>query len=451
MKTLPAAEGAYVNGFVTSLCLGDRSAASEYRNATANLLQFARARSGRMDLSEEALIAWLKARRTHCAMGRVEQLAQMANRFLDWMKAKGRISSNPFQELISQYGKRLAPIVRAMVSDNPKAALDELRPLPRFGSVLGPLMCQHITLMRSLGYKYDTHEMRLLRFDRFLQCRPDLTDKPLPQMIAAWRQAHPGIQQALHAQLCGRILSKAQARLNPSTVVMRSDPRLLRQAREAYRRPYIYTEEEVVKLLDTARSLPSKLRASSSYTMLVLAYCAGLRIQEVTNLNLGDVNMREGTIEIRNTKFFKNRRLPLTQSVLDALRDYLQERRKAGAPSTPEAGLFWHAQGKRYTKGGVYRLLTDILRRAGIKPARGKIGPRVHDLRHAMACNRLLSWYKEGINPQSRLAHLSTFMGHKNITSTLIYLNITSETLQLASERFRKYVARIFESAKISL
>ena len=88
-------------------------------------------------------------------------------------------------------------------------------------------------------------------------------------------------------------------------------------------------------------------------------------------------------------------------------------------------------------------LLTEVLRRTGIKPERGKgkVGPRVHDLRHAFVCHRMLAWYREGVNPQSRLPFLSTYLGHKDINSTLIYLTITQELLQHANQRFRQYGA----------
>jgi integrase len=82
--------------------------------------------------------------------------------------------------------------------------------------------------------------------------------------------------------------------------------------------------------------------------------------------------------------------------------------------------------------------LIEILRRAGLKPATGRIGPRIHDLRHTMVGHRMRDWYREGINPQSKLPYLATYLGHKDIRSTLVYLNITPELLHAASERFRK-------------
>jgi len=338
------------------------------------------------------------------------------------------------------------------LSDEPQPKLEELRPLPVFASAIGPMMSQHVDLMRSLGYRYDHTEGMLRRFDRFLQGRPDLIGKPLPQLIDAWRQTDTGLHRAHEAQQCGRILSKAQARLDPTAAIMATDPQLWRQIRASRRRPHIYTEEEVAKLLDVARHLPSRfstLRTLSAYTMLLLTYCAGLRIREVVNLNLGDVDLEAGTIEIRNSKFFKSRRLPLPPGVVDALSSYMKERRKAGAPTLLEEGLFWHTQRRKgYSKRAAQELLVEVLRRSGIKHTRGRTGPRVHDLRHAMACNRMLSWYRQGINPQAQLAHLSTFMGHTDIRYTLTYLNVTPELAQIASERFRQHAGHVLRNTE---
>jgi integrase len=177
--------------------------------------------------------------------------------------------------------------------------------------------------------------------------------------------------------------------------------------------------------------------------MLVLAYCAGLRLGELARLNLGDVDLQSGTIMIRETKFFKSRILPLTDSALGALREYLEARRQAAGSQNADSGLFWHDQGdKRYTSHAIAWLLVDILRRAGIKPQRGKIGPRIHDLRHSMVVNRMLEWYRAGINPQERLPFLATYLGHRDIHSTLVYITVTQDLLQQASERFRAFGAR---------
>jgi len=366
----------------------------------------------------------------------------------------GRLLNNPFKQLHVQYGQRTGPIARALLSSNRAMALEALRPLPAFASALGSLMRNHVALMRSLGHRYLHSEGMLLRFDRFLQRQPDLQDKPLATLTEAWRNAVPGLQHALEAQACGRMLSKAQARLDPAAPIIATDRQLSRQVLGRHRRPYIYTDDEVERLLTTALSMPTKLsplRPFSAYTMLVLAYCAGLRIREIVNLNLADFDLREGTIDIRQTKFFKSRRLPLAASVVEALKNYLERRRTAGAPQEPVAPLFWHQQeGGRYSPKAGSSMLVEVLRLAGMKPSHGRVGPRVHDLRHAMVCNRMLSWYRQGVNPQARLAHLSTYMGHVDINATLTYLTITPELLQLASERFRQHTVHVIRNTEKS-
>jgi integrase len=94
------------------------------------------------------------------------------------------------------------------------------------------------------------------------------------------------------------------------------------------------------------------------------------------------------------------------------------------------------------------KLLVSVLRRAGLKSTKGRTGPRIHDLRHAFVVNRMLAWYREGINPQSRLPYLATYLGHKDINSTLVYLTITQEVLQQASERFRVRGARVVQASQ---
>jgi integrase/recombinase XerD len=453
MNTLPGEDEDRVQRFITSLPLRSNSTRSAYRCHLRNFLLFVRTRTRTpMTLDQKTIVAWLKDRRQHCALHEVEQRAQLVDRFLDWMTKNGYIPSHPFQALRSHYGQRTAPIARALLSVDATAALERLRPPPVFASVLGPLIRGYLELMRSLGYRYITTERSLRRFDRFLQSRADLVGKPLPVMIDAWRKAHTGVGHRLEAQRCGRILSKALRRLDASAAIVPLDRRLRRQAQGQQRRPYIYTEEEVAKLLTTARSFPSPrspLRPHTAYLMLVLAYCAGLRLAEVAHLTMGDVDLEHGTIEIRETKFFKMRRLAMTTSVMTALQTYLEERRNAGAPTSAETGLFWNQKTNRgYAPSSVSDLLIKVLRLSGIKPGQGRIGPRVHDLRHAMVCNRTLSWYKQGINPQSRLVHLSTFLGHRDINSTLAYLTITPELLQLASERYRQHAVHVLKKTE---
>jgi integrase len=253
------------------------------------------------------------------------------------------------------------------------------------------------------------------------------------------------LHHAVERQQVARNLARAWQRIDPRVELPKVDRRLSRRRVLEQRRPYIYTPQEVRHLLETAREFPSprsSLRPLTLYTMLVLAYCSALRLGELARLDLGDVHVATGEIVIRDTKFFKSRTLPLADSVMVALREYLEARQRAGAPQDGSSGLFWHTQGTgRYSRVMTHKLLVRVLRRAGLKPEPGRVGPRIHDLRHSMVVNRMLTWYREGSNPQARLPFLATYLGHKDINSTLVYLTVTQELLQEASERFRTFAA----------
>jgi integrase len=142
------------------------------------------------------------------------------------------------------------------------------------------------------------------------------------------------------------------------------------------------------------------------------------------------------------TKFFKSRRLPLTPGVIEVVSRYLLARAAAGAPIGLDAPLWWSALRRhRYSYGEIEKLLMRVIRRAGLKPSQGKRGPRVHDIRHSFVAHRMLQWYRDGVDPQTRLPHLATYLGHKDIVSTLVYLNITPDLLHQASERYRQRCA----------
>lgn len=393
-------------------------------------------------LSVSIVQRWLKERRLRWPAHMLYHRALIVERYLKWLQDHGVIAESPFVSLHRQYGARTTPIVRALVRKDAKAALELLRPLPKFASHLGKVMEEHVARMRSLGYRYDNNEALLLRFDRFLQQHTELTPLPLETLVERWGEEQPSPARLYVARKAGRIVSKAMHRLDPTVPVLPLGDDAAQVPRQGNRRPHLYADEEIRRILKSAISYPSPkapLRPLSLFTMVMLAYCAGLRGREIARLALGDVDLWEETLVIRETKFFKHRRVPLASGVMAALTRYLNARERAGAPTSPQSALFWSPQtGRGYSVGVVRLMLTDVLRRAGVKPPRGAVGPRIHDLRHTMVGHRMREWYQSGINPQSRLPYLATYLGHKDIRSTLVYLNITPELLQEAGERFRK-------------
>ena len=398
-------------------------------------------------LTQATLHAWLEERKKQRSLDLVVHRAQLVSRFLDWLVVCGAVVSNPLAELRRQYDCRsTAAIVRALFSAQPNEALEALRPLPRYGSHLGGLIRAHVQRMQTLGLRYD--ENRFLRFDRFLQRRTGAAQEGLSTLVREYVATGRSAAGKLLRLDVGRVLAKALSRTGSLVVPPDRDRMLTKEVRRERRRPYIYSIEEVQRLLETARHFPAlrtPLHPRMLYTMIVLAYCAGLRLQEITQLELKDIDLAEGTIEIRNTKFFKSRRLPLSSSALAALRNYLEARQQAGASADPEARLFCR-NNRGYSKITIGVLLSRVIELAGLRSGTDGGKPRIHDLRHTMVVHRMTAWYREGINPQSRLPYLSAYLGHRDINSTLVYLTITQELLQRANERFRMDQADILKA-----
>lgn len=384
---------------------------------------------------------WLKRDAARSPLPNVVERAAVISRYLSW-RAANSADSNAIADLKAQYGGRLTPIVRALLKDNYQSALEALRPLPAWGSVQGPLMREHIARMRSLGYKYEVRARDLRRFDRYLQRHAELADRPLEAQLAAWRRTLRTPRHELRVEQCARTLTRALHRRDLSLPIVAVTRGLQRRVERAERKPHLFTEAEIERLYQAARTFPGRNaphRPLMLEAMLTLGYCAGLRLGEIAALTLADVDREDRLIEIRDTKFFKSRRLPLAPSVMQVLERYLAARQGTRAPGAPEAPLWWSPlRRKGYSYGEIQKLLTRVIQRARLKPARGRRGPRVHDLRHAFVAHRMLKWYRNGVDPQSRLPHLATYLGHKDILSTLVYLNITPELLEQASERYRR-------------
>ncbi len=394
------------------------------------------------ELDKDMLVAWLHVSSAQWAATTRLHRTRIIDRFLDHLRETGAIERNPVAALRDAYNiKQCMPVWRALTSRDPDRALAELcQPRP-FGSVLGEMMAEHVALMRNRGYKYTAQSVWLSRFDRFLQLNPTLQDQPIGVMLEHWSVAKTTPNHPNECEKLKRVLTKILRHQDPSIPLRRPDPRPGKEVTKQWRKPHIYTPSDVRRMLDIARSYPSPrapLRPLSIYTILLLAYCAGLRRSELARLDLGDVGFQGSTITIRQTKFYKTRILPLPDSVMVELRAYIDARRCAGGSHDPRSGLFWHEQrGARYTKYTVACLLVDVIRRTGLKPPRGRTGPRLHDLRHSMVVNRILEWYKAGINPQDRLPFLATYLGHRDINSTLVYITVTQDLLHHANERFR--------------
>lgn len=176
------------------------------------------------------------------------------------------------------------------------------------------------------------------------------------------------------------------------------------------------------------------------YFLILLPYTTGIRISEALRLRDSDIDWKNKVLYIRETKFFKSRLVPLSNSMMKQLEDYIQLCLRSHIITNSQSFVFQnpYRQGS-YSHKIIQETFRNLLVRLGLKPPHGRDGPRIHDLRHTFAVHRLEEWYRKGKNVQSKLGLLSTYMGHVSIASTQQYLTMTPELLQEVSQRFNRY------------
>ena len=173
-------------------------------------------------------------------------------------------------------------------------------------------------------------------------------------------------------------------------------------------------------------------------TILLLLYGSGLRISEALALKVEDVDLPARILTISQTKFYKSRLVPIGADLHDVLLTY-QRKHRFGAVSDDEPFLT-DRKGQRIAKQTAQHSYKLLREEVGLRrPASFFFQPRLHDLRHTFAVNRLISWYRAGRNVQQLLPHLATYLGHCSIRETQVYLQLTSDLAQEASSRFLQY------------
>ena len=208
--------------------------------------------------------------------------------------------------------------------------------------------------------------------------------------------------------------------------------------------PYIYSREEVQRLLDATAVLNEKrspLLRLTFRTLLLLLYAAGLRPGEGLRLRCCDVDLAERVLAIWDTKFFKSRLVPIGADLAKALESYMAARQYLPRPTGLHSAFFTSRNGNAVSLNRLETVFARLRRHAGIERLDARWQPRLHDLRHTYAVHRLVAWYREGADVQACLPLLSTYLGHVNVSGTQAYLTMTPELLAEASKRFDRYAA----------
>ena len=177
--------------------------------------------------------------------------------------------------------------------------------------------------------------------------------------------------------------------------------------------PQILTNKEIELLLAQPACVDEK--GYRDKAMLELMYATGIRVSELIDLNLDDVNIDVGVIKCANAK--KGRVIPLYPAALKALKVYLKEVRGSMLADPEEQALFVNVNGARMSRQGFWKILKHYQQAAGIEK---EITP--HTLRHSFAVHLL----ENGADIDS----LQELMGHCDISSTQVYTQMVNQKIK---------------------
>ena len=203
--------------------------------------------------------------------------------------------------------------------------------------------------------------------------------------------------------------------------------------------PYIYSDDEIVRIVTEAAKLPSPrgLKGKTLATLFGLLAVTGLRIGEAIGLNDMDVDLDAAVLHVDNAKKGESRFIPVTDCTADRLRAYRGERNRV--LGTAPTALFTSESGKRLAKVTAQQNFARLSQAIGLREKQAECslgrGPRLHDMRHSFATKTIIGWFRAGRDPDREMYKLSTYLGHRDPAGTYWYIEAVPELLQLASER----------------
>jgi integrase len=301
-----------------------------------------------------------------------------------------------------------------------------------FVNLVAEKIDNYIQLRRSLGHSFKTQAATLKAFLSFLDQNGNAG--PLTQELVLSYVISCNVTPNVRARRYGFLRNFAAyfSVFDSRTGVL--DPRALPRSR-AIAPVRILDEDELGRLLQAARDCSPRhpIRGKTLYTLIGLITSTGLRSGEALRLDRSDVDLDRGVLQIRQSKFGKDRLVPIHPTTREALRRYADARDKA-YPRSHSPAFFLNLRAGRLCKSGFYAGFHQARIRTGLNVGVPR-GVRPHDLRHRFVVTRLVAWHRERIDVQARLPALATYLGHSRYSDTAYYVTGTTELLGIAAAR----------------
>ncbi|BAO92666.1 tyrosine-type recombinase/integrase [Caballeronia cordobensis] len=307
-------------------------------------------------------------------------------------------------------------------------------------STLRQAVQEYLNVRRALGFKLTGAAKGLLDFVAFMERRHA---SYITQSLALeWARQPLNLQSASWAQRLSfvRAFARYCSATDPRTQIPAQSLLPFRPRRA---RPYLYSDDEISKLLQAALQMPYRYERGALlpwtyHCLLGLLSVSGMRLGEARNLELQDVDLTAAVLTIRGAKFGKSRLIPLHASTCKVLADYIARREQHWAGRSVSSFLFISSRGNRLDNSEIHRTFYRLSRQIGLRGESDSHGPRLHDMRHVFATRTLVHWYQCGDDPERRLPILSAFLGHAHVADTQWYLSASPELMREAMRRLEQ-------------
>jgi integrase len=298
-------------------------------------------------------------------------------------------------------------------------------------SPLRSALHRYVAMRRGLGHQFRSQERRLADFVTFMEDRGAavITHK----LALEWATLPPG-RHCSWALRLGDVRGFARHLVNVEPRTEVPPVRTLPPLRRA--KPYLYTDEEIQRLLAAALSLPpvDGLRRWTFHCLFGLLAVTGLRVGEALRMRREDADLDQGVLTIRDTKFGKSRLVPVHPTTREVLLRYAA-RRDEHPDRRSSPYFFVTERGRRLPFQYVHPVFWKLSRQIGLRGPADHTGPRLHDLRHRFAVQALVAWYRAGKDVERHLPALSTYLGHGCVRDTYWYLSACPELMEHAAKR----------------
>lgn len=308
-------------------------------------------------------------------------------------------------------------------------------------------LCQDfVELQRAVGKKYVKEEKELRRFCKY--CEQLFPDSPIPEdVICTWVLNEPNRSMKTKSTLASTLAMWAKYVFSLGYI-----PLVLPHVRGSVNTgfiPYIFTTGEMQRIWNTTDHIEPQRACPNLHkcipVLFRLLFSSGLRISEALQITLQDVDFTQNAITLYRTKNDWERLIPMSASLADVLKTYINERCCILAAGSP---IFYYRKGNLLTPQSVYGRFRMVLHDSNI-PYQGKLrGPRLHDFRHTFAVHAMNKLVDEGHDLYVILPVLSAYLGHSNVKSTERYIRLTEERLANVTDSMEIMIPNLFPEVK---